>query len=258
MDDLVDDEADEVAVADPIRTARDAFMRAVGEAAGGSAFVIQVGANDGRMADPVYSIGKRMGWTGLLIEPHPAYFAKLHKRYRRRPGFTLLQIGISDSAGTLPLYHLDNARMEEFPRWVHGSASVDQKRVVRQVKLACRKKGLEYDDSMVAHTEVPMRRLDAVLAEQKITQADVIVIDVEGHELAVMASADLGKLGLRGMLVECNGRNEKQKPEYVAALNAVGLTVYELGDDLCAFNPARLEINLAVEFDAAGLPRLGK
>lgn len=256
MEDLIDDEA-EAAGVDPIRKARDAFMLAVGQAAGGAAFVIQVGANDGRMADPVYSIAKRNDWRGLLIEPHPAYFAKLHKRYKRRDGFTLLQIGISDAEGVLPLFHLDNARMEQFPRWVHGSASVDAKRVVRQVKLACRKLGLVFDDSMVAQTAVPMRRLDAVLAEQGITSADVIVIDVEGHELAVMASADLRGLGLRGMLVECNGRNEAQKPDYVAALNAVGLTVYELGDDLCAFDPARLDVDLAAEFDAAGMPRLG-
>ena len=256
MDAQVDDDS-EVAVVNPVRVARDRFMAAVGQAAGGSAFVVQVGANDGRMADPVYSIAKRDGWRGLLIEPHPAYFAKLHKRYKRRDGFVLLQIGISDAEGVLPLHHLDNARMDVFPRWVHGSASVDAKRVVRQVKLACRKLGLDYDDSMVTATEVPMRRLDAVLAEQGITKADVIVIDVEGHELAVMASADLQSLGLRGMLVECNGRNESQKPQYVAALNAAGLTVYELGDDLCAFDPARLECDLAAEFDAAGLPRLG-
>ena len=59
------------------------------------------------------------------------------------------------------------------------------------------------------------------------------------------------------MLAHFNGRNAAQKPDYVAALNAVGLTVYELGDDLCAFDPARLDVDLAAEFDAAGLPRLG-
>ena len=132
MDAQVDDDG-EVAVVNPVRMARDRFMAAVGQAAGGAAFVVQVGANDGRMADPVYSIAKRDGWRGLLIEPHPAYFAKLHKRYKRRDGFVLLQIGISDAEGVLPLHHLDNARMDVFPRWVHGSASVDAKRVVRQV-----------------------------------------------------------------------------------------------------------------------------
>jgi len=172
-------------------------------------------------------------------------------------GFTSWRGAIPEPEGWRLFYHLANARLGGFPRWVQCSASVDAKRVVRQVKLACRKLGLVYDDSMVAQTAVPMRRLDAVLAEQGISSADVMVIDVEGHELAVMASADLRKLGLRGMLVECNGRNEAQKPDYVAALNAVGLTVYELGDDLCAFDPARLDVDLAAEFDAAGLPRLG-
>jgi FkbM family methyltransferase len=238
--------------------ARNRFMEVIGEAAGGSAFYVQVGANDGRMADPVFSIAKRNAWRGLLIEPHPTYFETLNTRYKRRNQFTLLQIGISDKAGVLPLYHLDNSLMAEFPRWVHGSASVDKSRVERQVRLACKKSGRTYDPAMVAQTDVPMRRLDEVLAEQAITVVDLIVIDVEGHELAVMASADLTTLSLRGMLVECNGKNAVQKPEYVAALNAAGLIVYELRDDLCAFDPARLSVDLAAEFDAAGLPRLGK
>lgn len=238
--------------------ARNRFMQAISDAAGGSAFYVQVGANDGRMADPVYSIAKRNVWRGLLIEPHPAYFAALHSRYKRRAGFTLLQIGISDRAGVIALYHLDNGLMAEFPRWVHGSASVDRSRVERQVRLACNKAGRTFDPAMVSRTDVPMRRLDEVLAEQATTAVDLIVIDVEGHELAVMASVDLNSLSLRGMLVECNGKNSVQKPEYVAALNAAGLIVYELRDDLCAFDPARLTVDLAAEFEAAGLPRLGK
>lgn len=255
-DEGIDDTA--MPVIDPIRKARDGFMAAINQATGGAAFVIQVGANDGRMADPVFTIAKRNAWRGLLIEPHPAYFAALHERYRRRAGFQLLQAGISDVDGVLPLYHLDNALMDAFPRWVHGSASVYRKRVVRQVRLACRKKGAEFDDSMVVCTDVPMHRLDAVLAERAITQADVIVIDVEGHELAVMNSANLQSLGLRGMLVECNGSNKGQMPEYVDALNAIGLTVYLLGDDLCGFDPMRLDVDLAAQFKAAGMPHLGK
>lgn len=251
-----------VTPADQVKTAaevaRNRFMQVIGDAAGGSAFYVQVGANDGRMADPVFSIAKRNAWRGLLIEPHPSYFETLHTRYKRRNEFTLLQIGISDKTGVMPLYHLDNSLMAEFPRWVHGSASVDKSRVERQVRLACKKAGRTYDPAMVARTDVPMRRLDEVLVEQSIIAVDLIVIDVEGHELAVMASADLKSLSLRGMLVECNGKNAVQKPDYVAALNAAGLIVYELRDDLCAFDPARLGVDLAAEFDAAGLPRLGK
>ena len=238
--------------------ARNRFMQAISEAAGGSVFYVQVGANDGVMADPVFATAKRDNWRGLLIEPHPTYFAALQRRYVGREGFTLRQVGISDAVGVLPLYYLNDSLMAEFPLWVQGSASVDQSRVEQQVRLACRKTGRAFDPAMISRTDVPMRRLDAVLAEEAITAVDLIVIDVEGHELAVMASADLKSLALRGMLVECNGKNAVQKPDYVAALNAAGLVVYELRDDLCAFDPARLTVDLAAEFEAAGLPRLGK
>lgn len=239
-----------------IEASRDGFMAAVNAAAGGKVFYVQVGAHDGRLADPVFAVAKENGWRGLLIEPHPAYFAGLRHRYRNRKGFTLRQVGISDAEGVLPLFHLDEDLAEQFPRWVRGCASFDRRRIVEQVRVGCALRGLVYRDDMVTKTDVPVRRLDAVLAEENITSADLLVIDVEGHELPVMASADLASLSLRGMLVECNGRNATQKPDYVAALQRAGMTVYELGDDLCGFDPSRLATDLAAEFDTAGLPRL--
>lgn len=239
-----------------IEASRDGFLAAVNTAAGGRVFYVQVGAHDGRMADPVFATAKENGWHGLLIEPHPAYFAALQHRYRNRKGFALRQLGISDTEGVLPLYHLDEALAEQFPRWVQGCASLDRRRVVQQVKVGCTLRGLVYRDDMVAQTDVALRRLDSVLAEENIRTADLLVIDVEGHELPVMASADLAALSLRGMLVECNGINATQKPDYVAALQCAGMTVYELGEDLCGFDPTRLTVNLAAEFDTVGLPRL--
>jgi len=239
-----------------IEASRNDFMAAVNMAAGGSVLFVQVGAHDGRMADPVFAVAKENGWRGLLIEPHPVYFAALRHRYRNRSGFVLRQVGISDEAGVLPLFHLDDDLMEQFPRWVHGCASLDRRRVVQQVRIGCTMRGMVYRDDMIAQTDIPVCRLDTVLAEEGVDVADLLVIDVEGHELPVMASADLASLRLRGMLVECNGRNAVQKPAYIAALQRAGMTVYELGDDLCGFDPTRLTTDLASEFDAVGIPRL--
>lgn len=235
---------------------RNDFLAAVNAAAGGAVFYVQIGAHDGQLADPVFKIARENGWRGLLIEPHPVYFAALQHRYRNRRGFALRQVAISDQTGVLPLFHLRNDLQDQLPRWVRGCASFDAVRVARQVRIGCKLRGLEYRDDMIARTDVPVRRLDQVLAEEGITSADLMVIDVEGHELQVMASADLRALALRGMLVECNGRNAVQKPDYAAAISRAGMTVYELGEDLCGFAPDRLSTDLAAEFDAAEMPRL--
>lgn len=228
------------------------FLDAVYRAADGRPFYIQVGANDGVMADPVHRIAKADPWAGLLIEPHPAYFRRLADHYRGRAGMRLANVGISDAEGTLPLYHVAEEAMPLFPRWLRGCASFSRDQLVFSLRLACRKRGIAFDEKHVAVTEVPVRRLDGLLAEQGIARADLMVIDVEGHELAVMRSLDLAALGLRGMLVECTDTNRAAQPAYVAALAAAGFSVYELGEDLCAFDPARLGIDLGAIYDKAG------
>ena len=240
-----------------VAAARDAFLDAVDRLSRGRTCLIQVGAHDGVMSDPVFRIARRRNWHGLLVEPHPRYFARLREVHAGRVAFLLENVAISDREGQLALFHLaDDERTAGFPRWVAGCASFDRQRLVRPVTIGCRHVGIDFDETLIARVDVPVLRLETVLARHGLESADLLVIDVEGHELAVMAGADLAALGLAGMLVECNGRNQRQEKDYVAAIRAAGLSVCRLGDDLCGFDAARMP-TLGPAFAAAGFGPIG-
>lgn len=205
----------------------------------GKVFVLQIGANDGRMADPVYPWLRDHGWSGLLIEPHPGYFAELESRHRKNAQVAALNIAISADEGTLPLYHLSVAAQDKYPRWARGCASLDRSRMQAAIVTAAIPDARPED---LDCTHVALRRMDAVLRERDITQVDVIVIDVEGHELSVMASFDMGLLGVSVAIVECNGDNLSQESDYVAVLRAAGLQTFRLGDDLVGLRGDRLAV----------------
>ena len=45
-------------------------------------FFVQIGANDGFKADPIYLYVRKYGWKGILVEPVSYIFEKLKENYK--------------------------------------------------------------------------------------------------------------------------------------------------------------------------------
>lgn len=101
------------------------------------------------------------GWRGVNIEPQPG---RLDAFLQERPGDTNLSLAIGDADGDVEL------TMPENPGW----ASI----------LAPTETGA--DPSASRRVTVPLRRLDTLFVELGIEHVDVLKIDVEGAEPAVV------------------------------------------------------------------------
>jgi FkbM family methyltransferase len=158
------------------------------KAAKPSPFVLQVGAMDGIMFDPMHPLLVEGGWRGLLIEPLPDMFRALQKTYAAFPDLQLLNCAIADHDGILKLYRLDPAAIaiNGLPPEALGvtTARTDRGFLTRK----------DYMERLAAHTrtvEVPCCTLPHVLAVQNIAELDVIVIDTEGYDWLIVRQLDL-------------------------------------------------------------------
>ncbi len=206
--------------------------------------LVQVGANDGQMADPVYPYIAAGGWEGLLIEPHPIYFAELKALHAPRPELRLRNLAISEEAGRFDLFHLNEAARDRYPKGLRGCASLERARMIDALERGKKRKAVTVREDDIAVTQVTVMRLDAVLAEEGIDRADILVIDVEGHERQVLRSFDLGKLGPALVVVECNGIDIGNEAEIVTMMNEGGLVVRRFGDDLIGLRPGAVQVPL--------------
>lgn len=126
--------------------------------------VVDVGANLGE-----YSLlsAKRVGPTGrvLAFEPHPVNYQRLSRSVitNRSNNVMLFPLALSDATGFAYLDKLETANS--------GLA-----RVVTEVK----------DEPVV---EVQCETLDAIVERERISQVDVLKVDVEGSEPAVLSGA---------------------------------------------------------------------
>ena len=206
--------------------------------------LVQVGANDGKLADPVYPHIVAGNWTGMLIEPHPVYFEELQARHADRPALTLCNLAISDVPGTLELFHLNEAARSRYMGDVRGCASFERSRMVDALQRSSKRKNIPVEDGDVACTKVAVERLDTVLQQQGMTHADILVVDVEGHELTVLRSFDLGAMNPRLAIIECNGAGVGDEGDITEILRAAGLSVSRFGDDLIGIRPGAITIPL--------------
>lgn len=192
---------------------------------------VHVGANDGVMDDPVYKIAEARNWSGVLIEPNPRYFADLSNRYEGRKNFTLVNCGVSDKAGTLKLHHLSEVGEAKYPAWARGCATLDRTRLETVLRGVA-----EPDDGDIESTQIEVRTLSSILKSAKVTTTDLLVVDVEGHELSVLKGASLPKIKPKAILIESNGKNEKDNAQIRAHLVKAGYTLRRLGDDIFGYS----------------------
>jgi FkbM family methyltransferase len=150
----------------------------------GDVFFVQVGANCD-LDDPLRCLAIERGWHGLLIEPVPHIFRKLASSYADRPAFRLANVAIADHRGTVPFHYLAEGATGALglPSWLDGTASVNALHIARHL----------HDDArpFLREERLPCARLDDVLAEHGVDRIDLLLIDAEGQDLAILRQLDL-------------------------------------------------------------------
>lgn len=133
-------------------------------------FIVEVGAADGVDNSNSLELIQR-GWLAFLIEPHPEYFRSLVKRYATNPRVKLSHYAISNVIGWKNLYL--NGQCSSVV-YVNGN----------YVAIQC-------------------TTLSDIFELYSVPQTiDLLSVDVEGHDLAVLSGLDLKKYSVRLICVE--------------------------------------------------------
>ncbi len=240
----------------PVRKMRAAMkgftLKAFEDSCSNPITLVQIGANDGQMADPVHAYLSKGGWQGVRIEPHPLYFSELTALHADQPEFQLFNVAISDEPGEMQLFHLNEAARDRYPRGLRGCASLERDRMLDALRRGSRRRKIDILESDIVATTVQVRRLDSVLTDAGILQADILVVDVEGHETNVLRSFDAAAFGFKMAIVECNGPDAGDEAEIARMLGEAGLKVTRFGDDLVGIRKGALQVPLDAVHDLLG------
>ncbi|WP_052700926.1 FkbM family methyltransferase [Loktanella sp. S4079] len=196
---------------------------------GGRLKYVQVGANDGRLADPLFAHAKDHNFDGLLIEPSPIYYESLTQLYGQQPHIETLNVGVAEERGTLTLHQLHPLHQGSFPNWARGCASMHRDVLVRSLSAVG-----DVNDEMILSVDVPVDRLDRILEAHDALSADILIIDVEGYEANIFRSFSLKSFRPIVIMFEFTQITDADATEIHANLARNGYRMYPMNNDVIA------------------------
>lgn len=142
--------------------------------------IMQVGACDGVTGDPIREHALRGAAQCILIEPNPFAFERLQKAYDGIPNITLLQTAIGLTDGEIPLY-----RIKKTPKSQTEEDFTLQ--IASFYKEHLLKHGVAAED--IEQITVPSRSLASLIRDLTLNKIDVLQIDAEGFDAAIVRMA---------------------------------------------------------------------
>ena len=140
-------------------------------------FFVQVGANDGKMGDPLFDMIKKYQLKGILIEPLPEEFELLCKNYNDQNQLAFENCAISEKTGKRALYRF--TKNPEIPDWAFGMASFNKSHLLKFKDL------LKFKH-LIEKINVPTLNFNDLYKKYKIDKIDFLQIDTEGYDYNVI------------------------------------------------------------------------
>ncbi|MFY7729232.1 MAG: FkbM family methyltransferase [Flavobacterium sp.] len=157
---------------------------------------IELGALDGVLYSNTKFFEDQLGWTGVLIEPHPIQFQRLQQT---RPNNVLCNDLVS--CKTEP---------QTFRFFTNGMAAISGiENTIPSLHFDLWFDSIEYSDLPQSALDIKPRTLSEIIKCTNYTHFDLLSLDVEGHEYEVLQSWDFS-VPIDVILIEMLGRNAER------------------------------------------------
>jgi FkbM family methyltransferase len=174
---------------------------------GGFKFV-QIGANDGVRFDGLFGIVTNHNCSGIVVEPLPDMFERLRVNYADYPRIVPINKAVHESARSLPLFRLSPGALSRYPGWTTGIASFDRNHL--------RRHGVAEGD--ILSETVPCIPLMELLAQTNMLDVDLLQIDTEGYDAAIVRMIDFSRCRPRLIKYENKNLSGEERRQLLALL----------------------------------------
>ena len=203
--------------------------------------VVQIGANDGLINDPIHKFIKRDNWSGVLLEPQKYVFTNyLSRVYSRNKNIVCLNAAIGEKDGNTSLYKIAFSN----ERWAHGLSSFRRdvlekslssgyaKRKARKEKVTIPQEA----ENQIAEERVEVISAPSLLTRFDIREIDLLQIDAEGYDYEVIKMFDIGRTRPALISFESLHFSKEEYSSCIEYLNTRGYSCRTIGANTIAMH----------------------
>lgn len=150
-------------------------------------FFVQIGANDGYTADPIYNLVRKHKWSGVLVEPVPEYFENLKLAYKNMPNLTFVNSAISIKNETRTLYGFS----KNAPFWIRMHTKT--KNSFSKKTILSHSWYMPNLEKYIVGQKVKSINIETLLDKYSDGKLDMLFIDTEGYDFEILKQFDLNK-----------------------------------------------------------------
>lgn len=197
---------------------------------GEAVYFVQIGAFDGLAGDPIRELAlDNPHWRGLLIEPQVSAYRRLCGAYKSHAErFVFMNSAISGGGGKLEFYRIAEREFQSkrLPDWAEEIASLDASHIRKH-----------FPDVEIEASEVETLTFADAVKAARLPRVDLLVIDVEGHERAILETVDVSAYGIRFVMYEHKHLSAEDRAFLTSLLGRQGLVSKVFGRDTIAARP---------------------
>ena len=151
---------------------------------------LQIGANTGTGRQDVYNCIKKTNIKTILVEPQPDVFEQLKENYKNIYNVEVINVALGEKNEKRMMYRLSD-EAKKYHNKVAGFgncvASFDRNHVVECFLKNTTIEGGSMDcDKLLERLEVDCVTFDGLLERFGLSQVDVVMIDTEGFDYAIL------------------------------------------------------------------------
>ena len=209
---------------------------------------VEIGANDGLHMSNTWFFEHHLGWRGMCVEANPHVFRRLKTN---RPACTNVNAIVSTESDTkgedvpfISFYRKDGQeKAQTYRDWETGLSGAEGTSVQSNHEISSLARAQKFADRnagvFVERNMLPRQSFAQLFAKHNFTTIDLLSIDVEGHEYAVLSSIDFRRVHIRVIVTETVTKQVSKLLER-NDFRDLGI-IFRLGDHVFVNNARRRE-----------------
>jgi FkbM family methyltransferase len=188
---------------------------------------LEIGANDGVSNDSIFPFIDRFGWTGIMVEPLPAPFAKLTRNYARFPQVHLVNAAIGDTDGQSTLYKIKDydGQFSKSSQYASFSKEI----------VASQTQYVPNAPNEIEEIQVPCLTLPTLLKKYPVGSVDVMITDAEGYDSQILRMIDFRELNPAIIQFEHCSMDKQERGKITSLLAGQGYRLFSDSLDTIAY-----------------------